>query len=73
MKTVIQIDPDYADGFMRLGILYLEQEKYIEAIENLSHSTKIDKKDFNKFFNLASAYNNIKEWDKAVAAAQFLY
>ena len=22
LKTVIQIDPDYADGFMRLGILY---------------------------------------------------
>ena len=69
LKTVIQIDPDYADGFMRLGILYLEQEN-IRAIENLSLSTKIDKKDFNKFFNLASAYNNMKEWDKAVSAAQ---
>ena len=55
---------------MRLGILYLEQEKFAEAVENLSISTGLDKKDFNKFFNLASAYNNIKEWDNALAAAQ---
>jgi len=70
LKTVIQINPEYADGFMRLGILYLEQEKFAEAIENLNISTSLDKKDFNKFFNLASAYNNIKEWDKALTAAQ---
>ena len=70
LKTVIQIDPEYADGFMRLGLLYLEQDKFIDAVENLSLSTELDKKDFNKFFNLASAYNNVKEWDKAIVAAQ---
>ena len=70
LKTIVQIDPDYADGFMRLGILYLAQEKFKDAIENLSLSTILDKKDFNKYFNLASAYNNVKEWDKAIAAAQ---
>ena len=70
LKTVIQIDSDYADGYMRLGILYLEQQRFAEAVENLSISTSLDKKDFNKFFNLASAYNNIKEWDNALAAAQ---
>ena len=70
LKTVIQIDPQYADGLMRLGILYLEQEKYVEASENLKLSTELDVKDYYKYFNLASAYNNLEEWEKAIEASQ---
>ncbi len=70
LKTVTQIDTEYADGFMRLGILYLEQEKFLESSQNLELAISLDIKDYFKYFNLASAYNNLKEWDKAVIASQ---
>ena len=33
-------------------------------------STELDKKDYNKFFNLASAYNELEMWNDAAQAAQ---
>ena len=70
LKTIIQIDSQYADGLMRLGILFLEQEKYAEASKYLKSATELDKKDYYKYFNLASAYNNQEEWEKAIEASQ---
>ena len=66
----MQIDPEYANGFMRLGLLYIEQENYKEATKNLKISTDLDDKDHNKYFNLASAYNHLEKWDEAAKAAQ---
>lgn len=70
LKTVTQIDPSYADGFMRLGLLYIAQENYKDAVEPLLTSTNLDDKDFSKFFNLASAYNHLGDWNNASKAAQ---
>ena len=70
LKTVIQIDAGYADGFMRLGLLYIDQEKFELAVENLVTATSLDKKDYFKFFNLAAAYNQLKQWDNATSASQ---
>jgi len=55
---------------MRLGLLYVEQERYKDAAGNLAMATSLDDKDFNKFFNLASAYNHLEKWNKAATAAQ---
>ena len=66
----MQIDSEYANGFMRLGLLYIEQENYKEAAKNLKISTDLDDKDHNKYFNLASAYNQLEKWDEAAKAAQ---
>ena len=55
---------------MRLGLLYLELEKYSDAADNLEKSIEIDKKDYNKYFNLASAYNHLERWSDAASSAQ---
>ncbi len=70
LKTVTQIDLNYADGFMRLGVLYIELEKYELAVDNLVVATSLDEKDYYKYFNLASALNQTKQFDKAAKAAQ---
>ena len=70
LKIIAQIDPEYADGFMRLGLLYIELEKYSDAADNLEKSIEIDKKDYNKYFNLASAYNHLERWSDAASSAQ---
>ena len=55
---------------MRLGLLFILQENFKEAAENLKISTEIDKKDYNKYFNLASAYNHLENFSDASKAAQ---
>ena len=35
---------------MRLGIVYIEQEQYTDAISSLEKSVDLDKDDFNKFY-----------------------
>jgi len=70
LKTVTQIDPGYADGFMRLGLLLLAKEDFTLAADNLLMATSLDEKDYFKFFNLASAYNQLEKWDEAANAAQ---
>ena len=55
---------------MRLGLLYIEQEEFESAAENLAMATSLDEKDYNKFFNLAVAYNYLKKYDGAAVAAQ---
>jgi tetratricopeptide (TPR) repeat protein len=70
LKTVTQIDPNYADGFMRLGLLYIGQEMWVSAVVNLTISSGLDEKDYNKFVHLASALNHIQKWDEATSAAR---
>ena len=71
LKTVTQtIDPEYPDGFMRLGLLYFEQEKNELAAENLLISTRLDNKDYLKYKSLAEAYNRLKKFPDASKAAQ---
>ena len=70
LKTIVQIDPNFADGFMRLGLLYIAQGRYIDAVNNLKSSVKLDDKDYNKFFNLASAQNKNEDWSQASTSAQ---
>ena len=54
----------------RMLSLYIELEKYDLAVENLAISTSLDDEDYNKYFNLASAYNHLKKWNEAATAAQ---
>ena len=55
---------------MRLGLLYIDQEIWESAVENLIVATRLDEKDYNKFVNLAAALNHIQKWDKAISAAR---
>ena len=55
---------------MRLGLLYLDLENYDGAASNLEKSIALDDKDYNKFFNLASAYNHLEKWNEAASSAQ---
>ena len=42
--TAIQIDPEYADAYLRLGVVYSEQELFDEAAEQFKKSTEYDLK-----------------------------
>ena len=55
---------------MRLGFLYIEQEKYEDALENLKRSIELDDGDYMKYFKLASVYNNLEKWNLAAQSAQ---
>ena len=37
LLTAIQIDPEYADAYLRLGVVYSEQELFEEAAEQFKN------------------------------------
>ena len=64
-----QIDPTYADGYIRLGLVYEQQELYSEASEQFKLATEYGAQNFDAWFRLASSLNQQSEWDKSANAA----
>ena len=65
-----QIDPTYADGYLRLGLVYEERELFKKASEQFKKAIEHDESNFDTWFRLASSLNQQSEWDKAATAAQ---
>ena len=70
LLTAIQIDPEYADAYLRLGVVYSEQEFFEEASENFKKSTEYDLKNHDAWFRYASSLNAIDNFSEASIAAQ---
>lgn len=52
LKSAVEINPDYAQGYNHLGIFYTRNKKYAEAIDNFKRALQID-------FSLIEAHYNI--------------
>lgn len=52
LKSAVEINPDYAQGYNHLGIFYTRNKKYTEAIESFKRALQID-------FSLIEAHYNI--------------
>ena len=56
--------------YARLGLLYLQQKCYTDAIESLKLAVKLDKNNPSRHFNLALAYQGAKDNQRAIAEAR---
>jgi tetratricopeptide (TPR) repeat protein len=67
LKELIKINPSRASGYYNnIGMCFLDQEKYPQAIENFAESVKIDDKFSTGFNNLGHAYDKSGDKQKAI-------
>jgi len=55
LKRAVTLDPNYADGYFQLGVLYAEQRKYKEATEQYNLALKINPNAANTHYRLGQA------------------
>ena len=67
-KTVTELDPSRADAFYRLGVIFMRQVRFKEAAESLEKAVALNLPDKEVHLELASAYDELKDFAKAAAA-----
>ena len=70
LLTAIQIDPTYATGYLHLGVVFSKQELFTEASEQFKKATEYDDKNYDAWYQYASALNSIKQYKISLLAAQ---
>ncbi len=69
LTKAITLDPQLADGFYQLGVLYFDQKKYPAAITNIRRATQLKPNDSQMHFKLAQAYQQTGH--TALASSEF--
>ncbi len=64
-KQAIQLDPNRAQAFFQLGMLFMKQKKYPDAIKNFENVIKLNPELPNTYFNLGYIYAMSKNYTKA--------
>jgi len=64
-KQAVALDPGYVEAILTLSKLYMSQEKYEEVIELITHANEYNEHDPNFDWDLAKAYQEIEEYEKA--------
>ena len=64
------VDSTYAKSFIGLGIVYLNQELFQDAISPLETASELKPKDAMVWFRLASAYNGVEDCENSKRAAR---
>jgi Tfp pilus assembly protein PilF len=65
-KKAIQTFPDYFLALQQLGFLYLEKEKYLEAMEPLRKAIRLNTKGAEAHLGLGMAYVNVDQLREAI-------
>jgi eukaryotic-like serine/threonine-protein kinase len=64
LRKSIALDPSYA-AYANLGYLYIQQQRYAEAAAATEKALQINDKDYTVWGNLLSAYEGLKDNEKA--------
>jgi tetratricopeptide (TPR) repeat protein len=56
LRRAIALDPKLSKGFLELGILLSEQQRYKEAVQELRHATRLDPEHAQAHYRLSQAY-----------------
>jgi tetratricopeptide (TPR) repeat protein len=68
LRRAVALDPQLSKGFLQLGILLSEQQRYKEAIHELRHATRLEPALAQAHYRLAQAYQRTGQ--KALAAKE---
>lgn len=66
LKSAVEMNPNYAEGYNHLGIFYTRNKKYTEAIDNFKKALQINFALTEAHYNLASVYMERKEYNMAL-------
>lgn len=63
---IININPQFADGWYGKALVYSENNNFIDAEEYLNKTIETDPEHLDAIFELGSIYSKTKQWQKAV-------
>lgn len=69
LKHALTLDPDYADAYFQLGVLYADERKYTEAVEQYERALKINPNGAITHYRLGQALARLG--DQARAQQEF--
>jgi serine/threonine-protein kinase len=64
-QTAASMRPEYWDGYNSLGVFYLRQRRYPEAVAQFTHVIELTPDNAAGYSNRGAAYSNMKEFAKA--------
>jgi len=67
LKAAVEMNPNYAQGYNHLGIYYIKNKKYTDAINNFKKALQIDFDLTEAHYNLASLHMERKEYNMALS------
>lgn len=70
LLKIIEKDPGNKDAYESLGKLYIDQEKFADAVEVYEHLTSRHPENDNFFSRLAKVHFNLKNYDMSIRAYQ---
>ncbi|MCL6570373.1 MAG: tetratricopeptide repeat protein [Bacillus sp. (in: Bacteria)] len=65
---VLEQDKNYYDAHYNMGLVYLDEERYNEALIAFKKTVKIAPKDFKGHVQLGITFRELKEYDRATEA-----
>ena len=68
LKKAIEIFPNYFDALNRLGVEYVNHNKFIESLPYLTKAIEVNPRSFLSFYALGIAFYNLKQWKEASEA-----
>ncbi|CAH2716865.1 hypothetical protein BACCIP111895_04053 [Neobacillus rhizosphaerae] len=63
---VLDQDKNYYDAHYNIGLVFLKEERYNEALISFEKAVKIAPKDFKGYVQMGISYRGLKEYDKAM-------
>lgn len=69
LKRAVTLDPNYADAYFQLGVLYADERKYSEAITQYERALKINPNAANTHYRLGQALT--RDGDQTRAQQEF--
>lgn len=67
LKKIIKVDPQYAEAFDRLGVIYLEKDSTDQAITNFNIAVNVDPEFGVAYYHRAYAFETKKDFEAAKA------
>jgi predicted O-linked N-acetylglucosamine transferase (SPINDLY family) len=65
-KEVINLQPNFVDGYYNLATVYLKLNNFADAITFFNKTLDIDKNFYNAYFNLGICYQKIDQVDNSI-------
>lgn len=67
---VIDQDKNYYDAYYNMGLVFLDEERYNDALTMFDKAIQIAPKDFKGHVQMGITYKNLKMYDKAMESLQ---
>jgi tetratricopeptide (TPR) repeat protein len=65
-KYVLELDENYFDAYYNLGLVYLDEKKYYEALSMFNKTVDLAPKDFKGHVQMGTSYRHLKMYDQAL-------